>query len=499
MRKILALLMALCLTLSMSAAALGEAAEAAEPQYSNFQEHLVAFLSSLNLQQSDLYLTAQQGEDSYQALLGANDAGAVNLMLGQNSQVIGTAQFDGTAFYLDTQNGVMAIELATIQNFIQQLPEKLTGLAAEQGAALGIDPNQVVADAQTLIEALAGAVTPLLNTMKQTVSEDGKVITLTMDSEAFAEATAQAIDTLLANENVTDIISRYAALYNPEFDIAELQQGWQSVRDQVVAIMKTEEATLTINSETGEFTFNYAIAPTETVKMTADVNGQTAERAMTLNYTFAASNGEEEYRIEGTQLQEKNSFWSEMPTKITQHQTIYQNGEEVGSSDIALEMNDFGMPVSALIVANVGGQETLRMQYADQTFCVYVQGQEMVYIQYANEVLTARLAGGTMQLVARIAENDADHMLMHADLTMNGETMPVEVEYAIYDNEGAEYLQCTETVNGENILLAQLQQSEKQAFSLLKDAENINWITGEMLDQLLNNVLNQALSMGGAY
>ena len=95
MKKILAMLLAVTMMLSVSAVAFGEAAEAAEPvQYSTFEEHLEAFMSNLNLQEKDLYMVASANDQTYQLLIGQDDNGVINMMAGQDNQIIGNAQFD---------------------------------------------------------------------------------------------------------------------------------------------------------------------------------------------------------------------------------------------------------------------------------------------------------------------------------------------------------------------------------------------------------------------
>ena len=101
MKKILALVLALAMTLSMSAVSFAEPAEAVT--YSNFSEHLMAFLNGLNLQEKDLYLAANVQDQTYQLLVGMNDEGVINVMAGQDQQEIGTLQVDDEAAYLSYQ------------------------------------------------------------------------------------------------------------------------------------------------------------------------------------------------------------------------------------------------------------------------------------------------------------------------------------------------------------------------------------------------------------
>ena len=122
MKKILALVLALAMTLSMSAVSFAEPAEAVT--YSNFSEHLMAFLNGLDLQEKDLYLAANVQDQTYQLLVGMNDEGVINVMAGQDQQEIGTLQVDNEAAYLSYQGSIMGLKAETIQNFINNLPQK---------------------------------------------------------------------------------------------------------------------------------------------------------------------------------------------------------------------------------------------------------------------------------------------------------------------------------------------------------------------------------------
>ena len=493
MKKITALLLALLMALSVTAVSFGEAAEAVEPaQYANFEEHLQAFLSGLNLVENDLYVISNAGDQMYQLLVGTDENGVVNLMAGQNDEVLGIVQVDGEAAYLSSQGSTMAVRFDTVQSFIQNLPQKLLGYLSQ----LGIDPQKVMADIQTAGALLQKFAMKLMPALQQ--SGEAPEMIITLDSEAFGNLLGEAIDELLADESFGALVQSYAPLFGAQIDASQLQAVWQQNRDQVVAAAKLLQAQLTVNQETGDFSASASMEMSEEQGMTLDVTGKATDRAMSYDAVMVMKDHGDVIRNEISQTQEKTSFWLDIPTKFTQHQVSYQNDQEIASYDIALELNDLGMPVSFLMTMNQEGKEIVRLQYADGAFAAYVQGMELLYVEYKDEVFTLRAVnpsnGQTIMLVARYTENDADHMVLEETVTINDTTVVGNAIYEILDNEGTEYLQVTFTTNGETAMIAQLQQTEKQPFELLKDSEGVNWITEDQLNGLVDQLFGQIVA-----
>ena len=488
MKKILAMLLAVTMMLSVSAVAFGEAAEAAEPvQYSTFEEHLEAFMSNLNLQEKDLYMVASANDQTYQLLIGQDDNGVINMMAGQDNQIIGNAQFDSEAAYLKYQDSIMAIQYATVQSFIQNLPDKLMGYLK----AMGIDPQQIMADVQTLMVVGQKMMEKIQPAYKQSV--EGSVVTITLDGELYGELYAQALEEALADPAFQAILARYIPMFGGQYDPDQVSSAWQSVRPQIVEITKTWVMVFTIDQSSGEMTMKADCGLPENAKMTMDFVANTANNAMNLNGNMVLTSGEQEIKYEKAMNLEKNSFWLDFPNKGTTHVVMYQNGQESVAMDMAYELNDAAIPQTILVTMSQQGREMVRMQYADSTFAAYAQGQEMLYCQYKDKVLTMRAQGS--EIVLRETENDADHMVYEMAMTSSGHTMTAYITYTIaVDGAGAEFLQLDVQSEGNTELIAQVLQTEKQAFSLLKDEEAINWITEDQLDSLLDNAVQSAMS-----
>ncbi len=486
MKKIFALVLALAMMLSVTAVSFGEAAEAIT--YNNFAEHLNAFLSGINLQQKDLYMAAAVNEQSYQLLAGMNDEGVINLMAGQDQQEIGTLQFDSEAAYLSYQGSVMGIKFETIQNFINNLPQKMMQYLAQ----LGIDPQQLMADAQTLMGLYQNLLAKVQPAVQQSI--DGDVVTITLDSENYAELYAEAIDEFLNDSSFQNILSRYLPLFGAQIDPQQIISGWQSARGEVVELIKKWQITVTVNNATGDFTMNSVIALPEDNTMVLNGNGNGNDDNASANFTVTVNQGETEIMREEISVNaEKTAPWIEYPNKFNETAVVYQNGQEMMAMNASYEFDSFMNPVSCLITMTQQGQEMLRAEYSDNTFVMYVQGQEMLFIQYKDGVFTMRSQGN--ELTLRQVEDDADHATFELTVTQNGEAMTVYIIASIADDgNGGEYLQIALTNGEQTPAVAQVLQTEKQAFSLLKDSATLNWITEEQLDGLFDNMVNSFLT-----
>ncbi len=490
MKKFLALMLSVMMVLSISTVTLAEAAEAYEPevQYTTFSEHLNAFLNNVNLQEKDLYLAAAAGEQTYQLLVGMNENGVINLMAGQDQQEIGTLQIDSEAAYLSYQGSNMALRFDTVQSFIQNLPQKLMGYLQQ----FGIDPQQLMADFQTLAALAQKLADKIAPSFQQTV--DGDVTTITLDAESYANLYAEAIDEIMADAAFQDILARYLLLFGTQYDAEQYAASWQQSRDQVIEVIKNWRIVATVNQSSGEFTMNADLAMPENAKILLDMNGKATDAATEVNYVMTAQNGEEEMKYEIAANFEKTSFWLDYPNKGTEHVVLSQNGQEVMTMDCSFELSDFGTPNSFLMTMVQAGQEMMRIEYADATFVVYVQGQEMLFAQYKDGVFTLRAQDSEMTV--RKCEEDADHITFELTLTQYGTTNTGYITCSILqDQNGAEYLQMDAKSGDTTSLIAQLQQTEKQAFSLIKDQETLNWITEDQLnilvDQAFASVMQQ--------
>ena len=480
MKKLLALVLALAMTLSMSAVSFAEPAEAVT--YSNFSEHLMAFLNGLDLQEKDLYLAANVQDQTYQLLVGMNDEGVINVMAGQDQQEIGTLQVDDEAAYLSYQGSIMGLKAETIQNFINNLPQK----AMDYLAQLGIDPQQLTTDVQTLMGLFQKVAEKLQPAYVQT--EEGDVLTVSLDTENYSEVYAQVIDELLSDASFQDILARYLPMLGAEYNAEEVASAWQSARGQIVDMVKQWKQVITVNQTTGDFTLDFDMPMPGGTASALFGSGNVNENGMNGSFTLTAKQGETEMKEEITISAEKTSPWLEAPNKFSESVVVYQNGQEAVTMNASYELDMFGTPVNCLVTMAQQGQEIIRMEYADGTFVATAQGQEVLFIQYKDGVFTARAQG--VVITVQKAEEDADHITFEMAVTQNGETQKVYLVCSIaVDDSGSEYLQIALTDGQTTPVVAQVLQTEKQAFSLLKDQETLNWITEEQLNGLLDTVI----------
>lgn len=484
MKKILSLVLALALALSVTAVSLGEAAEAYQPEYADFGAHLNAFLSGLNAINQDIYLAGQANGSTARVLIGTNDDGVINVMIGADGQTVATLQADGEAAYVDYQGTKLALRLDTVQSFLNHLPDKLMSYAK----AMGIDVNQIAADVQQLMPLLqefAAKLMPAVN-----VTEEDGVVTATLNGPALGDALIGAINDLLKDETFAGIYSHYAPMFNGPA-LSDVAAALEANAESVKAVFATLEGQFVVNSADGTFSMVCKAGNEEMGLVSIDYNGTTENKDVDMKGVISVKAANQDMRIEVSESIKFGSFWLDYPTEVTLHEDMYQNGELVGKADMSYRADDLGVPQQIKYAITADGVD-VDMEYENGVFTAKMNGQEMIYIGYVDGVLTFRAQGN--EIVCREIENDADHVTYQIDVTSNGETRTAYAICQILENEGQEYLEFQVTADGEIGILAQLRQTEKQAFPLLKDDAQLNWITEEQLNSMLDNYVSMALS-----
>ena len=476
MKKITALLLAMMMVLSLATVSLGEAAE-----YSNFMEHYKAFLNGLDLQKNDVYFVGQMQDETYHLLIGANDEGTVNVMAAKGDEAPYTLQLDDSNIYLNFNGSTMAVSMETISSFISNLPQRVLGYLK----MMGIDPDQIMADIQTLAGLAYQALAKVMPAVEQTT--EGSVVTIKLNSEAFANGMAEAIDGLLANENFNEIVSRYAAMFGAQFS----PDAWPQAREQVIALLSQLQYEMVLNMETGDYTMKAGLDMGEALGFAMDLSGKAGADGMTMNGSMTVKNGENSIR-EDINCEAQTGYG--LPKLVRAHIDLYQNDQAVASMDEEISMD----PFKALFSMSMQGQEAIRIEYHDLTADVLVMGTEIMHAELKADGVEIRITnpqdGQQMNLSAKLTENSADRMVVEEKIEIGGQTRTGYIVYEILEDNGVEYLNVTGTVEDQTIMIYQIQQTEKQAFAALKDDENVNWVTEDQLNQLFDQAFSTLVS-----
>ena len=115
-------------------------------------------------------------------------------------------------------------------------------------------------------------------------------------------------------------------MFGGQYDPDQVASAWQSVRGQMIDVMKNWQMVMTLDQSTGEMTIKADMPMPENIKMVMDFIVKTADNAVNVSGNWAMTNGEQEYKYELAMNLEKDSFWLNFPNKGTCRFVLSQNG-----------------------------------------------------------------------------------------------------------------------------------------------------------------------------
>ena len=539
MKKFLALLLTLCMTLSLAAGALAEevdldallekltpeqktqllidllneaenmssdqpsepAEDAPEyreypdapaeepPAYNNFQEHLQAWLGTIDLNESDfnLQLVDGQGNVLYEALLGKTENSFYGELL--QDKLLGVLQIMQDAAYLSDGTATYGLKYETLQKMAEKVAEQVA-------AALGVQDltdEQVQQDLQT-VAGWFGALDLTDVYTEEEIGENEKKITL--NAPLYAERYAAFLDTVLGSAEFADIYGRYSPIVSklinqPLPSAAEVAEGWAASREQTMALLAQMELTVTAGP-TG-FTYNMSVPNGSGDKLVIEAAAKVDGGNMEFNCdAYALSDPDnkiasvvgnvevgqdvtmhvEAYAMGHTAVEDSKVQVNQSTGEITYTQTVALDGQTV--EDIIVHLNTATMTGDASakyvmgdksITVNAafdGVKLTVDAEADGQTFGLEVYGQEEDASNYSL-YFTVRQDGQEMK-----------GRLFCSLVPMNPELGSVPEALVIgLQPDGSDPMFCVQAFAGP--------RSGDPAL----DQGNVTWITESMLEGLL--------------
>ena len=226
------------------------AAEA--PAYGSFVEHLQAYANSLNLEENDLQLDVAAMGQAYTAVVGNVEGGFFAKLL-SGGALMGLLQADNDGLYLSDGSTTYGVKPEEVRKLLEKFSGQSTSLKD-----LGLTSEQVMEDmAQVMVwgNKLAEKVMPAFSVVQ--VSETERKVTV--DSAAFAEAYVAGIDELLADEAFVKMFDRYYGVIAkvaqtsgqelPPLTADAIRDAWEAMKPQIAAVLAQTEMELTLRSD----------------------------------------------------------------------------------------------------------------------------------------------------------------------------------------------------------------------------------------------------------
>lgn len=236
------------------------------------------FLKETDLQTKDIALQVES-EGKVSDLVIRVDGDNIHLVSRNDAVEDSHVQLNPTGIYVGAEGNVTLLRYATIitgmQNIINELnavldeavksiPEDAMPTEAEMKKAvneLAILASAVKQQEQADAATLSAAAMAFANKFKPEyildVVEDGGSVIIKLRSEAFATAFAEAIDELMLNPDLAELVDRQAALTGTR-EFTKYQKEWAKYRKATLEAIRTMESTEVID-ENGHWVSHFQI------------------------------------------------------------------------------------------------------------------------------------------------------------------------------------------------------------------------------------------------
>ena len=227
------------------------------------------FLKTTDMKTKDIALQIQS-EGNASDLVIRVDGDNLHLVTRNNSVEDGHVQLNPTGIYLDSEGKVTLLRYATVttvvQDFlkeldaimeeaIQSIPEEEIPTEAEIEKALdemGILADTVEGKAQADAATLSTAAIAFVNNFKPETILDVKQemgsLEISLRSDAYATAMADAMDELMSNPDLAELVNRQAAADGGS-GFAKAQQEWLTNREAVLDAIRSIKSTESIDED----------------------------------------------------------------------------------------------------------------------------------------------------------------------------------------------------------------------------------------------------------
>ena len=227
------------------------------------------FLKATDMKTKDIALQIQS-EGNASDLVIRVDGDNLHLVTRNNSVEDGHVQLNPTGLYLDSEGKVTLLRYATVttvlqdvlkeldaimEEAIQSIPEEEIPTEAEIEKALdemGILADAVEGQAQADAATLSTAAIAFVNNFKPEnildVKQEMGSLQISLRSDAYATAMADAMDELMSNPDLAELVNRQAAASGGS-GFAKAQQDWLTNREAVLDAIRSIESSESIDED----------------------------------------------------------------------------------------------------------------------------------------------------------------------------------------------------------------------------------------------------------
>ena len=274
MKKMISCLLVVIMLLT----AVSAFAEASGAERFGEYSKLRQFLRETDPQTQDIALQVQSGKDTEDLVIRV-DGDNLHLVARTGDVEDGHVQLNPTGIYVESKGDVTLLRYATVTTVMQNIVKEVNALLDE--AIKSIPEDQVPTEAEmkkavnelavlaSAVEAQEQADAATLNAAAMAfadkfkpeyildVKEGDGSAEITLRSEAFASALAEAMDELMSNPALAELADRRSAVDGGK-SFAECQAEWLANREATLKAIRTIESTDTID-ENGHWVSHFQI------------------------------------------------------------------------------------------------------------------------------------------------------------------------------------------------------------------------------------------------
>lgn len=476
MKKIVSCL----LIVMMLIAAVGAVAEPAGLGRFGNTDIVSRFVKETDLETKDLALQVEAGDESGD-LVFRGDRDNLHIVARTNGQEDFHIQLNADGVYLAENGNVTLLRYATVTTVVQQIVDTVDAmldeaiknipedkLPTEEEMKKAVDQLSILANAAQAQEqadavTMTAAAMSFANKFKPEyildVKDEGDKVTISLRSDAYASAVADAVDELMMNPAMADLVNRQAAATGGK-DFAELQKNWLKNREATLAAIRTIESTDTIE-ENGHLQSHYQI-------------GEDDSATKILTYDTDAWIDQESNEVEITA---SLGFKDEDPLLVYElgvNQNAYHEKLSSGNSMTEADMEFEGEQVNrGRVVCMIEGAEWMRFEISPDYF--YMRGPKGAISTSVRETWSGKIR---YELVAE-----------------NSEGKQASVIFDFYEEDDSLVCEMS-TYDSDNTATLKISRIDKVDIQDLSTAENLNEITVEKINDELGGLLKALAKQG---
>ncbi|MBR5110702.1 MAG: hypothetical protein IK099_10940 [Clostridia bacterium] len=434
---------------------------------------LTKFLDETDLNTKDLALQVQSGDEVDDFVIRL-DGDNLHLATRKNGTVSAHIQFNSTGMYLGAGDSVTLLRYATVTTVLQDALKALDAVLEE--AIDSIPEQQVLSEAEAKeavnqLAALASAAAAQEEADAATLSsaamafadkfkpeyildvkEEYGVLAISLRSEAFATALAEAVDELMSNPALAELVDRQAAEKGGK-TFAEIQLEWLENREATLEAIRTIKSAEAID-ENGHWVSHFQIG---------EENSAVKILVCDMDSWIDAANSEFETIV-------CLGFQNEEPLMVYEFAVNpYQYWEKLTAGDSFAEINceiQNNRLSSGKVITVLEGKEELRADFGPDY--LYIKGPKGGISTSVRETWTGKIR------YELVAEN------------VKGEEASVIVDFYQEDDSLISELY---TNKSDRTVMFKISRIDKANIEDLSASEKITEITVEDINALLNGLL----------